>query len=813
MAARRPPTCALLIGLTAAFLAPNTAVAFTEAFFGDLPENAANVIEECVEREECEGLEALNLGPQFFVLQIWGRQVSDAFIVDSVGGSLIVDAGELEQLTRDYYLWPKNISRRGKVNLFDLPGLTVEREGGLIIGLQPHPDYAPKFDLGGYRAIGPEEFDIPGYAVFGELSANADFRFGRPAQASADPRFRLGSELGAQWGLWQFRSRSWFDTQENRLGFDYGYLDRPILSRALRFRSGYMPIASGCRWCASGRMLGVSIASDSLGGLLYRAADTAFLQIDVGGDVDEIEIFVNGRSVRSESVFPGQHNVAVTSLEDGPNSIEIFGINRSTGARRLLAASTQTASTGVLPESVVERRFQLGWAVDGSSARLGEKFSFSSPFLQYEQSSGMGHGRELDLALVAAPKGALSQAGINFRLGNGRAGIRALGSFGDGSFGGGAGFRVSQRFQRFSVGASGDICFDCFNAASFAVAKGANAQGNINISTRALGWSASAALTYSTMEDDAVGWRASLNRNVLGGHLSLYASGLKAVRERDSRLPRRGSEFGFRFTRSFGGGNRNRSLELGVEHVDDRLATRTTYQDTPRLGTGFSFRGSVDGADLRAVDAKTTSVSAGAGYQNSMFRSAVNATARDGASEVNASATVGFALADGQFVLSRSALGGGVFASGLAPGSSVFVRTQEWGTTNRFGQVHLRGLRERARIDLDEGLLDGTGVASREANLLPVPGLFYGVGEEFRKQERSYRLVVGQNRVPVSAGLTMRDEDGDVIGYSGYDGVITLSGRPGVFEFQEPERVCRAEFTGNEAADDDLPVLHAICDR
>jgi hypothetical protein len=66
--------------------------------------------------------------------------------------------------------------------------------------------------------------------------------------------------------------------------------------------------------------LGVSIASDSLGGLLYRAADTAFLQIDVGGDVDQIEIFANGRSVRSESVFPGQYNVAVTSLEDGPNS-------------------------------------------------------------------------------------------------------------------------------------------------------------------------------------------------------------------------------------------------------------------------------------------------------------------------------------------------------------------------------------------------------------------------------------------------------------------------------------------------------------
>ena len=175
-------------------------------------------------------------------------------------------------------------------------------------------------------------------------------------------------------------------------------------------------------------------------------------------------------------------------------------------------------------------------------------------------------------------------------------------------------------------------------------------------------------------------------------------------------------------------------------------------------------------------------------------------------------AASGFVLTDKQFVVTRTARSGGVFATGLVPGSSIIGDAGEIGRVDRFGQAHLNGLTrgEASRVVLDEGLVAGS-VATREAELLVVPGLIYGIGDRYRHQERSYQISIGSTGGSPAPGIVLRDENGDEVGYSGYDGIVTVDGRTKSIDFDDEEQTCHVAISGGKEEVDDLPRLVATC--
>ena len=147
------------------------------------------------------------------------------------------------------------------------------------------------------------------------------------------------------------------------------------------------------------------------------------------------------------------------------------------------------------------------------------------------------------------------------------------------------------------------------------------------------------------------------------------------------------------------------------------------------------------------------------------------------------------------------------------PRTPIYFDDRLWGKSNRFGQAHVPSLRRNSpvAIEFDEGLLPSGTSATRRASLLPVPGAFYGIGEKYRTLERSYRLLVGNEQLPIDPGVLVRDEAGAIIGTSGHDGIVTLSGRPGTFVFEQPERTCQGTYTGEEVGDY-LATIYADCE-
>jgi hypothetical protein len=167
---------------------------------------------------------------------------------------------------------------------------------------------------------------------------------------------------------------------------------------------------------------------------------------------------------------------------------------------------------------------------------------------------------------------------------------------------------------------------------------------------------------------------------------------------------------------------------------------------------------------------------------------------------------------DGEFVVDRSVTRGGIFADGLLPGSPVFVGSAKVQAADALGQIKLPvpPATRPVRFGFDEGFDEGGATASRAASLLPLPGAYYGIGEKYRKVERSYRILVGRENTPIAAGTLLRGEDGEILGAAGDDGIVSVSGRPGKILFEQPELICRTEFTGKEPGDD-LPALKSVC--
>ena len=350
---------ARLIGIASVVLAVSSGVAGAgdEVFFEQLPEGYEATIRRCVDEGACEGLAALAPGPQYRAVAIWDRRLTDAFPVESSHGRLLVDAAQFERLIGRYYRWPADMPKQGEIDIRSLPGLTVGEEEDAVLSLYPEKGFTQELTLGGQRIVAPEEFDRPASALFGEFRTRFDTAFGtqEPVQA------RLDAILGAQSGLWQLEGETWIATDE-AFSARQAYVERPILSKALRLRAGLVS-TTGCDVCFSGTMVGVSLGSDSLQGLLYSPRDTAYLDVMVGGEIDDIEIVVNGRKVRTERAFPGFHTVAVTSLVDGVNIIEVYGVDRQSGHRRLLASEERIASPTLLGKGRVEWQAEAGWAL------------------------------------------------------------------------------------------------------------------------------------------------------------------------------------------------------------------------------------------------------------------------------------------------------------------------------------------------------------------------------------------------------------------------------------------------------------------
>lgn len=798
----------LILSLVLAGL-PDVARAGDEVFFEQLPEGYEAAIRRCVDEGACEGIAALNPGPQYVAVTIWGRRISDAFPVERAKGGLVADAAALERLIGRYYRWPEDVPKRGEIDVLSLPGVGATEGQDMVLALAPEKGFARALSLGGRRIVAPEEFDMPGQALFGELRARFDTAFGAPADTGDGLQGRFDGAFGVQSGLWQARTGIAFATDDGP-SVSYAYAERPILSRALRLRAGFTGTI-GCDICFSGPMVGVTLASDSLQGLLYSPADTAYLDVTVGGEIDEIETVVNGRSVRIERAFPGFHTVAVTSLVDGLNIIEIFGIYRDSGRRRLLASEERIASPALLGKGRAEWTAEAGWALGDNSFAFGDDPDWLSPFAQVTRRTGLGGGRELGTKVFLTTDGVVTENAVTVGLGKGRLGLSAIGSLSGSGAGGGGGLSFADRFGAVQVGAGATLCYDCFDAGTFAVTDGLDARVQASLSTALMGWTASASVSYST--DANLGWNATLRRSAFGGNLELYARQTTAVADADDPA---GADLalGLRFTKILGG-ERPTTVATGFEEVDGRLVGRAAYDSAPPRGEGVFYGASVESDDLFAAGASGTRVAAGLGHQDDILLASGSASYSDatGATALNLSAATGFVWTDGDLVLTRTARSGGVFASGLAPGSAIIGDAGEIGVVDPFGQAHLNSLArgEKSRVVLDEGAVDG-GTASREAELLVVPGLIYGIGERYRREERSYRLVIGAERAAPPPGTVLVDEEGTEVGYAGYDGIVTLDRPARELVFEAGEQTCRVGVTGKEpVADDDLALLVADC--
>jgi len=798
----------LILSLVLAGL-PDFARAGDEVFFEQLPEGYEAAIRRCVDEGACEGIAALNPGPQYVAVTIWGRRISDAFPVERVKGGLVADAAALERLIGRYYRWPEDVPKRGEIDVLSLPGVGATEGQDMVLALAPEKSFARALSLGGRRIVAPEEFDMPGQALFGELRARFDTAFGAPADTGDGLQGRFDGAFGVQSGLWQARTGIAFATDDGP-SVSYAYAERPILSRALRLRAGFTGTI-GCDICFSGPMVGVTLASDSLQGLLYSPADTAYLDVTVGGEIDEIETVVNGRSVRIERAFPGFHTVAATSLVDGLNIIEIFGIDRDSGRRRLLASEERIASPALLGKGRAEWTAEAGWALGDNSFAFGDDPDWLSPFAQVTRRTGLGGGRELGTKVFLTTDGVVAENAVTVGLGKGRLGLAAIGSLSGSGAGGGGGLSFADRFGAVQVGAGATLCYDCFDAGTFAVTDGLDARVQASLSTALMGWTASASVSYST--DANLGWNATLRRSAFGGNLELYARQTTAVADADDPA---GADLalGLRFTKILGG-ERPTTVATGFEEVDGRLVGRAAYDSAPPRGEGVFYGASVESDDLFAAGASGTRVAAGLGHQDDILLASGSASYSDatGATALNLSAATGFVWTDGDLVLTRTARSGGVFASGLAPGSAIIGDAGEIGVVDPFGQAHLNSLArgEKSRVVLDEGAVDG-GTASREAELLVVPGLIYGIGERYRREERSYRLVIGAERAAPPPGTVLVDEEGTEVGYAGYDGIVTLDRPARELVFEAGEQTCRVGVTGKEpVADDGLALLVADC--
>lgn len=798
----------LILSLVLAGL-PDVARAGDEVFFEQLPEGYEAAIRRCVDEGACEGIAALNPGPQYVAVTIWGRRISDAFPVERAKGGLVADAAALERLVGRYYRWPEDVPKRGEIDILSLPGLGAAEGQDMVLALAPEKGFARALSLGGRRIVAPEEFDIPGRALFGELRARFDTAFGAPSDAGDDLEARFDGAFGAQSGLWQVRTDVAFAADDGP-SVGYAYAERPILSRALRLRAGFTGTI-GCDICFSGPMVGATLASDSLQGLLYTPADTAYLDVSIEGEIDEIEIVVNGRSVRSERAFPGFHTVAVASLVDGLNIIEIFGIDRDSGRRRLLASEERIASPALLGKGRAEWTAEAGWALGDNSLAVGDDPDWLSPFAQVTRRFGLGGGRELGAKAFLTTDGLIAESAVSFGLGKGRFGLAAIGSLSGSGAGGGGGLSFADRFGAIQVGAGATLCYDCYDAGTFAVTDGLEARVQASLSTALMGWTTSASVSYSTDAD--LGWNATLRRSAFGGNLELYARQTAAAPDTGDPA---GADlaFGLRFTKILGG-ERPTTVATGFEEVDGRLVGRAAYDSAPPRGEGVFTSASLESDDLFATGASGTRVSAGLGRQDDILLASGSAaySAATGATALNLTAASGFVWADGELVLTRTARSGGVFASGLAPGSAIIGDAGEIGAVDALGQAHLNSLArgEKSRVVLDEGAVDG-GTASREAELLVIPGLIYGIGERYRREERSYRLAIGAKHATPPPGLVLLDEDGAEAGYAGYDGIVTLNRPARELVFEAGEQTCRVRVTGKEpVADDGLALLVADC--
>ena len=319
-------------------------------------------------------------------------------------------------------------------------------------------------------------------------------------------------------------------------------------------------------------------------------------------------------------------------------------------------------------------------------------------------------------------------------------------------------------------------------------------------------------MSYST--DDGMGWNASLRRGVLGGTMELYAHQSSAWFDRHkSGRHEPDIEMGLRFTKLLGG-ERPGNIATGLERIDGKLRSRTAYGSSPARGEGLFYGAAVEADDPRQSDAAHARFAADLGYQDDLVLASGNASygSHDGEARLGLNAATGFVFTDGEFTVTRSARSGGVFASGLVPGSTIIGDTGEIGRVDYLGQAHLNSLTrgETSRVLLDEGLIDGSP-ATREAELLMVPGLIYGIGDGYRHQERTYQISIVPAGRPPAAGMVLLDETGSEIGYSGYDGIVTVDSRAKSLSFEYEDQICHVAISGGEPEVDGLSQLVATC--
>lgn len=776
-----------------------------DVFFGHLPEGFQATIARCVDTGACDGIADLNHGPQLRAITMWDREIATTFPVEPSKGRLLVDAAQFERLIGRYYLWPEDVPKQGEIDIRSLPGLTVGAETDAAISLYPEKGFTRELTLGGQRIVAPEEFDRPGNALFGEFRTRFDSAFGADDTNSS---IRLDSLVGAQSGLWQFVAETWIAT-DDAFFLRRAFAERPILGKALRLRAGLTDV-TGCDVCFSGTMLGASVGSDSLQGLLYSPRDTAYLEVAVDGEIDVIEIVVNGRTVRTERAFPGFHTVVVTALVDGVNVIEVFGVNRATGHRRLLATEERLAAPTVLPKGRAEWRAEAGWAVDGDWT-FDTDPKWREPFVQFTRSTGLGGGRQFESELFATRKAVLGEAALDARLGGGRFQIYATGSAATKALGGGAGMRFSERFGAVRIGGAAELCYDCFDADSFKITHGLDTRVQAYLSTPFLGWSANTSGYYAT--ESGFGWNASLRHTVKGGTFEVFARQTALHFKDKAGWDDKDVRMGLRFTKLLGG-ERPGTIDTGIERIDGKWRGRAAFNSLPLDGTGVSYGATVEADDPHHENAVKPRVAANLGYQDDLVLASGHASygSHHEQGRVGLNAVTGFVATGGDFVVTRTARAGGVFASGLTPGSSVIGDKGEIGRVDYLGQVHLNSLRrgEPTRVVLDEGLADGSPV-TREAELLVVPGRIYGIGVSNRRQLRTYRITMAPDGGTLPIGLVLVDEAGDDVGYSGYDGIVTVDGGARSLSFEHEGQSCNVPIAGAEPDAGGLPQLVATC--
>jgi len=774
------------------------AAAFDDAaFFGTLPTDSKAVIERCAQAGQCTGLDDLNQGQQLFKLTVWEREVAGNFPVEVDGERLITAARTLERVLAQYYRWPAELPRRGRIDLHRLPGVVVSRKD-FTIALSIEKAFAPATTIGGRTTVRPEDFTTPGTGLFGLFNARARTDGG-------EAQFGFDADVTGQWQLWQFHTRSSIDP-DGTFGLSHAYAERPLLESARRLRAGLMYADTTCAICLTGRVLGISLTPDSLGGLLYSSGNSASFEVEISGNIDEIEIFRNGTRTKRERAIPGYHTIVVDNLQNGTNLIEIYGLDRQSGQRQLLASGERTGAANVLEASGVEYGLQAGWAQFQDAARFSfAELDFDNPFVQLSRRQGLGDGREIGTNVFISLDALLAEQSLQFVTAEGQIELGAIASLAKDGVGGGGRADIRRKFGEWSVGAGTTLCADCYDSSAGRFEGGL--QGNVRayLSTRAFGWSASAALTYDVLEPEDSSWRINLSRSLFGGRFNAYALDFLQHRRDDNR----GMEFGLRFSKSFGG-ERLRQIEAGIDQRNGTPQSYLAYRDHPRGADGVFAAARLNGTGMPPDT--DLDLEGEIGYQDSALRGSIHATGIGSDTAFDVNITSGFAWVDGQFAVTRNARGGGFLASSLTPNSPIFINGNEVARSNPLGQAHVPAASRSspARVTMHEDLGEEGQSITREREALLIPRYLYGLGEKYRKQERSYRLLVGSSRRTVSPGVSIYDANGEEIGVSGYDGIVTLMG-VGEFEFEDNGESCTGAVAGEDSGDQEPPTLTAIC--